>query len=85
VRDNAIDEAGGVAAGDAVLEEGRDIDQCGGFADGVLLVLVVSFVDANGVVAGPFAVVQALAEGEGSFVKGRADGQSEASGSRQRL
>jgi hypothetical protein len=63
-------------AGDAVLEEGRDIDECGGVADGVVLVLVMSFVDTDSVVAGPLTVVQAFAKGEGSFVKGRADGQA---------
>ena len=75
-RDDAIDEASGVAAGDAVLEEGRDIDECGGVADGVVLVLVMSFVDTDGVVAGPFAIVEAFAQCERAFVKRCADGQA---------
>ena len=68
--DDAVDELGGVASGDAVFEEGRDVDERGGVADGVVLVLVVHFVNADGVIAGPFAIVEAFAEGEGAFVEG---------------
>jgi len=67
--DDAVDEFGGVFSGDAIFEERGDVDERGGVADGVVLVLVVHFVDAYGVVAGPFAVVEALAKGEGAFVE----------------
>jgi len=73
-RNDAVDEAGGVGAGDAVLEERGNIDERGGIADGVVLVLVVHFVNADGVIARPFAVVEAFAEGERLFVKGGSDG-----------
>ena len=48
-------------------------------ANGVVLVLVVNFVHAHGVVAGPLAVVQAVAEGESSLVKCGSDGQRDSS------
>ena len=73
-RNDAVDEAGGVGTGDAVFEERRNVDERGGIADGVVFVLVVHFVNADGVIAGPFAIVQAFAEGERLFVKGGSDG-----------
>lgn len=73
--DDAVDEAGGVAAGDAVFEERGDVNQRGGVANGVVFVFVVGFIDADGVIAGPFAIVEALAEREGAFVKSGSDGQ----------
>src|SRR5208282_480332 len=61
--DDAVDEFGGVFSGDAIFEERRDVNQRGGIANGVVFVLVMHFVDADSVVAGPFAVVEAFAEG----------------------
>ncbi len=60
---------------DQILVERRDIDQCAGIADGVVLVLVMHFVHADRVVSRPLAVVEAVAEGKGSFVKRSSDGQ----------
>jgi len=72
--DDAIDEASGVAAGDAIFEERRDVQEGSGVADGVVLVLVVHFVDTDGVIAGPLAIAEAFAEGESAFVKSGSDG-----------
>ena len=49
-----------------VLEERRDVDERRGVADGVVFVLVVRFVRADRVVAGPLAIVEALAQRETS-------------------
>jgi len=38
-------------------------------------VLVVHFVDADGVIARPLAIVEAFAEGESAFVERGSDGQ----------
>ena len=73
-RDHAIDELGGVFASDQILVERRDVDERTSVADGVVLVLVVHFVHADRVVSRPLAVVEALAEGKGSFVKSGSDG-----------
>ena len=72
-RDQPIDQARRVRSGDHVLEERRDVDQRRGVADGVVLVLVVALVGADGVVARPLAIVQALAERKGAVVEGRSD------------
>ena len=74
-RDHAIHQLGRVLAGDQVLVERRDVDERRGVADGVVLVLVMHLIDADRVVARPFAVVQALAERECSLVKCGSDGQ----------
>ena len=71
--DEPIDEPRGVAPVDQVLEERRDVDQRRGVADGVVLVLVMALVRADGVVAGPLAVVEALAERERALVDGGSD------------
>ena len=74
-RDDPIDEARGVGTGEAIFEERGDINERGGVADGIVLVLVVHLVDADGVIAGPLAVVEAFAESEGAFVESGSDGQ----------
>ena len=74
-RDHAIHQLGRILAGDQVLVERRDVDERRGVADGVVLVLVMHLIDADRVVARPFAVVQALAERECSLVKRGSDGQ----------
>src|SRR5262249_51014521 len=71
--DQSVDEPGRIAAGDQVLEERRHVDERGRVADGVVLVLVVPLVGADGVVAGPFPIVEALAEGKRALVDGGAD------------
>ena len=58
---------------DAVLEERRDVDQRAGVADRVVLVLVMRLVRADGVVAGPVAIVEALAQLERARVEGGTD------------
>ena len=70
--DDAVYELGGVAAGYAIFEKWGNIDERGGVADGVVLVLVVHLVDAHGVIAGPLAIVEAFAERHRSLVKGSA-------------
>ena len=60
--DDAIDEPRRVRSADAVLEQRRDVDQRGRVADRVVLVLVVRFVCADGVVPRPVAIIQRLAE-----------------------
>ena len=75
-RDEPVDELRGVAPCDDVLEERRDVDQRSGVADGVVFVLVVRFVRADGVVARPVAVVQALAQRERALVKGGTNGHA---------
>jgi len=73
--DDAVEETRSVGSGDAVFVERRNINEGGGIADGVVLVLVVHFVDADGVIAGPLAIVEAFAEGESAFVECGSDGQ----------
>src|SRR5262249_29193551 len=68
-------EARGVGSGDSVFVERRDVDERGGVANGIVFVLMVHLVDADGVIAGPFAIVEAFAEGESAFVKSGSDGQ----------
>ena len=72
-RDDAVDEPRRVGPGDQVLVERRHVDQRGGVADGVVFVLVVRLVRADGVVTRPLAVVEALAERERARVEGGAD------------
>ena len=60
--DDAIDQPGGVGTADQVLEQRGHVDERGGVPDGVVFVLVVRFVRADGVKAGPLAEVQALAQ-----------------------
>ena len=55
--DDTVDQLGGVGSGDEVFEERRDVDERGGIADGVVFVLVRHFVDADGVIARPLAIV----------------------------
>ena len=76
-RDDAIDEAHRVGAGDAVLVERRDVDQRAGVPDRVVFVLVMRLVGADGVVAGPVAVVEALAQLERARVESGTDGHRE--------
>ena len=73
-RDDAIDQRRRVAAGDDVFEERRDVDEPGGVADRVVLVLVQRLVRARRVVAGPLAVAEALDERQRPVVEWRADG-----------
>src|SRR5205823_13302052 len=68
-RHDAVNQPRRIPSRDAVLEERRDVYQRRGVADGVVLVLVVGFVRADGVVARPVAVAQALAERERSLVE----------------
>ena len=72
-RDDAIDEAHRVGTRDAVLEERRDVDQRAGVPDRVVFVLVMRFVGADRVVAGPVAIVEALAQLERARVEGGTD------------
>src|SRR5579872_856239 len=76
-RDDAIHETGRVFAGDQILVERRDVDQRTSVPDRVVLVLVVHFVDADRVISGPLAIIQAITKGERSLVKRGSDGQSE--------
>src|SRR5581483_919849 len=73
--DDAIHKTCGVPPGHQVLIQRTDINQRGSIADGVVFVLVMDFVHADGVIARPLAVTQAMAERERSFVKRGSDGQ----------
>ncbi len=50
-RDDAIDQTRGILSGNEVLEERRNIDERRRIADGVVLVLVVRLIGADGVIA----------------------------------
>ena len=78
-RDDAIDEARGIAAGDHVLVERRHVDQRRRIADGVVLVLMVSLIDTDRIEPRPLAVIQALTERKGSFVNRGSDGHADSS------
>lgn len=60
-RDDAIDEFGGVLAGDEVLVKWRDVDERARIANSVVLVLMMHFINADRVISGPLAVIQAMA------------------------
>src|SRR5215210_57589 len=62
--DHPVDEARRAGAGDGVLEQRRNVDQGGGVANDVVLVLVMPFVRARRVVARPFPVIEAFAQRE---------------------
>ena len=68
-RDEPIDEPRRVASGDDVFVERRHVDERGRIPNGVVLVLVMRLVRADGVVARPVAVIQALAERERALVE----------------
>ena len=59
---------------DQVLVERSNVNQCRRIADGVVLVLMMHLVHADGVESRPLAVVEAVAEGESAFVKCGSDG-----------
>ncbi len=71
--DDAVHQSGRIFAGDQIFIERRDIDKRSRVANSVVLVLV----NAHGVIARPFAVVQAVAERERSLVKCGSDGQAD--------
>src|SRR5206468_1057344 len=68
-RDDAVEQARGVAAGDQVLVEGRDVEQRGGAADRVVLTVVRQLVRARHDVAGPPPPGLTLRERGGALVK----------------
>src|SRR5262245_55072720 len=59
--DDAIHKPRRVGAADPVLEKRRDVNQCRRVSYRVVLMLMMRFICADGVVAGPFAIVQTLA------------------------
>jgi hypothetical protein len=71
--DYAIDEASSVSTRDYVLVQRTNVDQCSGVSNSVVLMLVVRFVNADGVIARPFPITQALAECKRSFMKRSSD------------
>ncbi len=68
-RDDAIDEPDRVAAGHGVLDERRHVEEGRGVSNGGVLGLAARAVHVDGVVPGPFAVVQARAPGERAIVQ----------------
>src|SRR5262249_11355991 len=66
-------QLGGVATADQILVQRCDVNQSRRIADRVVLVLVMHFVHAGRVVSRPLAIVEALAERKGAFVKGSSD------------
>ena len=73
--DDPVHQAGGIFAADHVFEKRTDVDEGGRIAYGVVLMLVVSFVNADGVISRPLAIVEALAERESALVKCGSDRQ----------
>src|SRR5438094_3491983 len=73
-RDDAVHQLGSVAPGDQVLVQRRDVNQRRCIADSVVLVLMVHLIHADRVISRPLAIIEALAEREGAFVKGGSDG-----------
>ena len=73
----AVGQAGGVAAGDPVLEEGRDVDEGRRVADRVVLAVVLDLVAARREVAGPVPPHHALAGGGRAGMKRGADGHGQ--------
>ncbi len=78
-RDDAIDQSRCIFSRDSILEQRRDIDQRGGIANGVVLVVVMGLVRADRIVARPFAVVQAFAKPKRSLMKWSANGHGQGS------
>jgi len=76
-RDHAVHQFGRILAGDQILIERRNINQRARITDRVVLVLVVHFVHTDRVVSRPLAVIQTVAEGEGSLVKCSSNGQGD--------
>src|SRR5437016_13301181 len=74
---STIHQLGRVFSCDEIFVERRNIDQPGRVADRVVLVLVVHFVHADRLIARPFAVVQAVTQGKGPFVKCGSYGQGD--------
>src|SRR6202035_1437685 len=68
-RNHAVHDLRGVPPRHSVLEERRDINQRRRIADGVVFVLVVHLIHTDRVIPRPFAVIQALAQRQRSFVK----------------
>ncbi len=68
-RNDPVHQLGGIASGDQVLVQRRDVNQRRRIADSVVLMLMVHLIHADRVVSRPLAVVEALAERESSFVK----------------
>ncbi len=61
--DDPIDEAGGVGAGDLILEQGGDVDQRRAVADGVIFPVMGHLVDARRQEAGPVSPFITIADG----------------------
>src|SRR5205823_8711836 len=70
---HAVDEFHRILAGDQVLEQRRDVDERRSVSYRVVLVFVVRLVRAHRVVAGPLAIVEALAQPECAVVDGGPD------------
>ena len=68
--DGAVEHGFGVGAGDVVFEEGGDVYDPGGVADGPVFALEGKFVHGGAEVAGPVAPAMAFAQGGGAGVKG---------------
>src|SRR5439155_10202218 len=68
--DDAIDELRRIPAANHVLEQRRDVDQRRCVAYRVVFVLVVRFVRADRVIAGPLAEVQAFTQRQRPLVDG---------------
>ena len=51
----------------------RHVDQGRRVSNGVVLVLVMRLIGADGVIARPLAIIEALAQAQGAFVNGSPD------------
>ena len=75
--DDTIHEAGGVAPGDHVLEQRGHVEKRGGVANGVVFMLVMSFINADRIEPRPLTVIQALAKWKGALVDCRSYGHDD--------
>ena len=74
--DYAIDQSRRISTRQPVLVEWRDIDQRRSVANRVVFMFVMWFVRADGVIAGPFAIVETFAKWKCAFVKCSSDWHS---------
>jgi hypothetical protein len=72
-RDDAIDQARRVFTPNPVLKQGRDVDQRCRITNRAVLVLMMRLIRTDGVVTGPLAIIQTLAQLKCSFVERGSD------------
>ena len=74
-RDHAIHQLARILTGDQILVERRDVDKGSSVADGIVLVLVMHFIDTDCVISRPLTIIQALTQRKSSLVECSSNGQ----------